>query len=249
MSRSAIRRAILLVPVILGSCLFEFACSSPPIEQQLLTTFFRAARVRDNTALASISAVGFDPRTEGSVQDFKIDNIGAQQHRTLQLQQLMDDEAKVRDEQVEFTKKMRDFYQSNSIAIDRAVKADQAKQSVQGKDAALLADWKKWDGDSRDFERKVSQARQKATKERATALASLTPVGRDGLDLTGMTVDIITEPVTVTAQVQPPGGGQTTPRTMVITLQRASGKKGDQAMEGRWIIMSIQPQGASAPVG
>ena len=246
MSRSAIRLVILLVPVIVGTALLV-ACSSPPIEQQLLTTFFRAARVRDNTAVASISAVGFDPRTEGSVQDFKIDNIGAQQHRTLQLQQLMDDEAKVRDEQVEFTKKMRDFYQSNSIAIDRAVKADQAKQSVQGKDAALLADWKKWDSDSRDFERKVSQARQKATKERATALASLTPVGRDDIDLTGMNVDIITEPVTVTAQVQPPGGGQATPRTMVIALQRASGKKGDQAMEGRWIIMSIQPQGAAAP--
>jgi len=242
MSRSATRRAILLVPVILGSCLFEFACSSPPIEQQLLTTFFRAARVRDNTGLASISAVTFDPRTEGSVQDFTIDNIGAQQRRTLQVQQFMDDEAKVREEQVEFTKKMRDFYQSNSIAIDRAVKADQAKQSVQGKDAALLAEWKKWDTDSRDFERKVSQARQKATKERATAVASLRSD-----DLTGMTVDIITEPVTVTAQVQPPGGGQATPRTMVFTLQRASGKKGDQATEGRWIIMSIQPQGAAAP--
>ena len=242
MSRSTIRRAILLVPVILGSCLFEFACSSPPIEQQLLTTFFRAARVRDNTGLASISAVSFDPRTEGSVQDFTIDNIGAQQRRTLQVQQFMDDETKLRDEQVEFTKKMRDFYQSNSIAIDRAVKADQAKQSVQGKDAALLAEWKKWDTDSRDFERKVSQARQKATKERATAVASLRTD-----DVAGMTVDIITEPVTVTAQVQAPGGGQTTPRTMVVTLQRASGKKGDQAIEGRWIIMSIQPQGAAAP--
>jgi len=242
MSRSTIRRAILLVPVILGSCLFEFACSSPPIEQTLLTTFFRAARVRDNTGLASISAVTFDPRAEGSVQDFTIDSIGAQQRRTLQVQQFMDDEAKVRDEQVEFTKKMRDFYQSNSIAIDRAVKADQAKQSVQGKDAALLAEWKKWDTDSRDFERKVSQARQKATKERATAVASLRSD-----DLTGMTVDIITEPVTVTAQVQPPGGGQPTPRTMVMTLQRASGKKGDQTIEGRWIIMSIQPQGAAAP--
>jgi hypothetical protein len=242
MSRSTIRRAILLVPVILGSCLFELACSSPPIEQQLLTTFFRAARVRDNTGLASISAVSFDPRTEGSVQDFTIDNIGAQQRRTLQVQQFMDDEAKVREEQVEFTKKMRDFYQSNSIAIDRAVKADQAKQSVQGKDAALLAEWKKWDADSRDFERKVSQARQKSTKERATAVASLRSD-----DLAGMSVDIITEPVTVTAQVQPPGGGQATPRTMVMTLQRASGKKGDQAIEGRWIIMSIQPQGAAAP--
>ena len=242
MSRCAIRSVALVVSVVAGSVLLTEACSSPPIEQQLLTTFFRAARVRDNTALASIAAVGFDPRTEGSVQDFTIDNIGAQQRRTLQLQQLVDDEAKVREEQVEFTKKMRDFYQSNSIAIDRAVKADQAKQSVQGKDASLLAEWKKWDTDSRDFERKVSQARQKATKERATALASLRSD-----DVAGMTVDIITEPVTVTAQVQAPGGGQTTPRTMVVTLQRASGKKGDQAIEGRWIIMSIQPPGAAAP--
>ena len=51
-----------------------------------------------------------------------------------------------------------------------------------------------------------------------------------------MDVDIITEPVTVTAQVQAPSG-QTAPKTMVVTLQRASGKKGDQAIEGRWIIM------------
>lgn len=235
MSRRVIAVCALLVLV---------ACSSPSIEQQLLTTFFRAARVRDNTAVASISAVSFDPRTEGSVQEFKIDSIGMQEHRTLQLQQLMDDEAKTRAEQIEFTKKMRDFYQSNSITIDRAAKAEQAKQPVQGKDATLLAEWKKWDSDSRDSERRVSQARQKVTKERATALASLTPVGRDDVDLTGMDVDIVTEPVTVTAQVQSPDG-QTTPKTMVITLQRASGKKGDQVMEGRWIVMSIQPQGAA----
>jgi hypothetical protein len=246
MSRSTIRRAILLVPVILGSCLLDLACSSPPIEQQVLTTFFRAARVRDNTTVASISAVSFDPRTDGSVQDFKIDSIGAQQHRTLQLQQLADDEAKTRAEQVEFTKKMRDFYQSNSVAIDRAVKARDAKQPVQGKDAALLAEWTKWDTDSRDYERKLSQARQKVTRERGTAVASLTPGGRDDVDVTGMDVDIITEPVTVTAQVQSPSG-QTTAKTMVVTLQRASGKKGGQVTEGRWIIMSIQPQGAPAP--
>ena len=46
------------------------------------------------------------------MQDFKIDSIGAQQRRKLQLQQLTDDQDKVRAEQVEFTKKMRDFYQS-----------------------------------------------------------------------------------------------------------------------------------------
>jgi hypothetical protein len=225
--------------VIFGCALLIIAaCSSPPIEQQVLTTFFRAARVRDNTTLASISAVNFDPRTDGSVQDFKIDGIGAQQHRKLELQQLTEEQDKIRAEQVEFTKKMRDFYQSNSIAIDRAAKAQQAKQTVTGKDAELLATWTKWDGDSRDLERKLSQARQKVAKEKATAVSSLTPPGRDDIDVSGMDVDIITEPVTVTAQVQSPTG-QTAPKTMVVTLQRASGKKGDQTIEGRWIIMSI----------
>jgi hypothetical protein len=225
--------------VIFGCALLIIAaCSSPPIEQQVLTTFFRAARVRDNTTLASISAVNFDPRTDGSVQDFKIDSVGAQQHRKLELQQLTEEQDKVRAEQVEFTKKMRDFYQSNSIAIDRAAKAQQAKQTVTGKDAELLATWTKWDGDSRDLERKLSQARQKVAKEKASAVSSLTPPGRDDVDVSGMDVDIITEPVTVTAQVQSPSG-QTAPKTMVVTLQRASGKKGDQALEGRWIIMSI----------
>ncbi len=225
--------------VIFGCALLIIAaCSSPPIEQQVLTTFFRAARVRDNTTLASISAVNFDPRTDGSVQDFKIDGIGAQQHRKLELQQLTEEQDKVRAEQVEFTKKMRDFYQSNSIAIDRAAKAQQAKQPVTGKDAELLTTWTKWDGDSRDLERKLSQARQKVAKEKATAVSSLTPPGRDDIDVSGMDVDIITEPVTVTAQVQSPSG-QTAPKTMVVTLQRASGKKGDQAIEGRWVIVSI----------
>jgi len=64
--------------------------------------------------------------------------------------------------------------------------------------------------------------------------------------VTGMDVDIISEPVTVTAQVQSPDG-KTTPKTMVVTLQRASGKKGDQTVEGRWVIMSIQQQGDAAP--
>jgi hypothetical protein len=233
--------------VIVGCALLVIAaCGSTPIEQQLLTQFFRAARVRDNTTLASMSAVNFDPRTDGTVEDFKIDSIGAQQHRQLQVQEFTAEQDKIRADQVEFTKKMRDFYQSNSIAIDRVMKADQAKQPVNGKDAALLAEWKKWDTDSRDLERKLSQARQKVAKERSSAIASLTAPGRDDVDVTGMDVDIISEPVTVTAQVQTPDG-KTTPKTIVVTLQRAAGKKDGQPLEGRWIIMSIQPQDGSTP--
>jgi hypothetical protein len=221
------------------------ACGSTPVEQQLLTQFFRAARVRDNTTLAGMAAVNFDPRTDGTVTDFKIDTIGAQEHRKLQIQEFTAEQEKIRADQVEFTKKMRDFYQSNSIAIDRAMKADQAKQPVRGKDAELLTEWKKWDADSRDLERKLSQARQKVAKEKAAAVGSLTAPGRGDVDVNGMDVDIITEPVTVTAQVQSPDG-KTTPKAMVVTLQRASGKKDGQTIEGRWIIMSIQQQGAPA---
>lgn len=233
---------------VIFSCvlLAAMACGSTPIEQQLLTQFFRAARVRDNTTLASMSAVSFDPRTEGTVENFKIDSIGEPQRRKLQVQEFTAEQDKIRTDQVEFTRKMRDFYQSNSIAIDRAMKADQAKQTVRGKDAELLAEWKKWDTDSRDLERKVSQSRQKVAKERSSAVASLTAPGRDDVDVSGMDVDIITEPVTVTAQVQSPDG-KTTPKTMVVTLQRASGKKDGQTLEGRWLIMSIQPQDASTP--
>src|SRR5213079_1885142 len=83
------------------------ACASTPVEQQLLTQFFRAARVRDNTTLASMSAVNFDPRTDGSVENFKIDSIGEQQHRKLQVQEFTAEQDKVRADQVEFTKKMR----------------------------------------------------------------------------------------------------------------------------------------------
>jgi hypothetical protein len=222
------------------------ACGSPPVEQQILTQFFRAARVRDNTTLASMAAINFDPRTDGSVTDFKIDSIGAQQHRKLQIQEFTADQEKIRADQVEFTKKMRDFYQSNSLTIDRLMKADQAGQPVRGKDAELLAEWKKWDADSRDLERKLSQARQKVAKEKASAVGSLTPPGRDDVDVSGMDVDIISEPVTVTAQVQTPDG-KTEPKTLVVTLQRASGKKDGQTIDGRWIVKSIQQQGAAAP--
>src|SRR5947207_5100997 len=220
------------------------ACGSTPLEQQLLTQFFRAARVRDNTTLASMAAVNFDPRTDGTVTDFKIDNIAAQEHRKLQIQEFAAEQEKIRADQVEFTKKMRDFYQSNSLTIDRVMKADEAKQPVRGKDGEMLAQWKKWDADSRDLERKLSQARQKVAKEKAVAVGSLTSPGRADVDVSGMDVDIITEPVTVTAQVQSPDG-KTTPKTMVVTLQRASGKKDGQTIEGRWIIMSIQQQGAA----
>ena len=52
------------------------SCSRPP-EQQFLTQFFRAAKGRDNTTAGRMSAVMIDPREQGSVEDFSIENISA----------------------------------------------------------------------------------------------------------------------------------------------------------------------------
>jgi|SRR5688500_9262414 len=55
------------------------ACGSVPPEHQTLTNFFHASRSRDTTILARIAAVTFEPRTDGSVQQFEIVDFGAEQ--------------------------------------------------------------------------------------------------------------------------------------------------------------------------
>src|SRR4026209_720410 len=70
--------ALLLVP----SALLVISCSRPP-EQQFLTQFFRAAKARDNTTVARMSAATLDPREQGTVEDFSIENVGAEKRTPL----------------------------------------------------------------------------------------------------------------------------------------------------------------------
>ena len=48
------------------------ACGVLSIEEQILADFFRAARLRDTTMMARVSAVDFNPRTDGIVDRFEI---------------------------------------------------------------------------------------------------------------------------------------------------------------------------------
>jgi hypothetical protein len=54
-------------------------CESTSPEHQTLASFFRASRARDTTILAGIAAVTFEPRTDGSVQQFEIVDFGEEQ--------------------------------------------------------------------------------------------------------------------------------------------------------------------------
>ena len=245
MERSRVRSFVLLAPVVGWFALMAAACGSSSPEQQVLTNFFRASRVRDNTTLANIAAVSFDPRTDGTVTDFTIAGGAEEQRRPLQIKQLMDEEAQAKQADDDFAKKKREYQDANLEAIERVVKAERSNQKVSGKDAEVQAAWTKWRDEQAQYQKKLSAARAKLGSERALAVNSLTPPGRPEVDVTKMNVELITRLVTVNAQVREPGG-QTVPRTLVFTMQKAIGKGADgQEREGRWIITGLRSKGGA----
>jgi hypothetical protein len=247
MSRSNVRSLILLAPLIGGFAFLAAACGSSSPEQQVLTNFFRASRFRDNTTLANLSAVSFDPRTEGSVEDFEIANVGEEQRRTLQIKQLIDEEEQARQADVEFAKKKKEYQDANLEIIERVVKAERSGQKLRGRDAEVQAAWTKWRDDQAQYSKRLSAAKSKLANERAMAEISLTRPGQPTTDVSGMDVELVVKQVTVNAEVRTPEG-QTAPRTLIVTMQKAVGKGADgQERDGRWVITGIRPQGSSAP--
>ena len=246
MSNSRAHSLVSVILVVFGLAIFEIACSSAPPEQQLLINFFRAARVRDNTTLGNISAVNFNPRTEGTVEDFEVVSVGPEQRRPVQIRALMDEEAKAKEEEAAFTKKQAEFQTANREAIGRVAKAESARQPVRGADAEVLASITKWRTEQAQYSKRLSDVRTRLTRERNQAVGSLTRPGQPDVDVSNMDVELITKEVTVNAQVRTPEG-QTVPRTLIFTFQRAVGNAGGQTSEGRWIITALQQPGAAAP--
>lgn len=237
-------RVLVLLASAFGGFALAAACSAAGPEQQILTTFFRASRVRDNATLANLSAVSFDPRTDGTVQDFTVTSVGTDEKRPMQIRSLMQEEEAARQADADFSTRKRAYQDANLEAIQRVMKAEAAKQTLRGKDAEVQAAWAKWRDDQSRHQKRLSDARERLSNERALAVSSLTAPGRADVDVSGMDVELVTRQVTVNAQVRDPNG-QTTPKTFIFTLQRANGKTstGEQ-QEGRWMITAIKPAGA-----
>lgn len=238
MLRRRIRAFVLLASVV-GGLTVPAACGSASPEQQILNNFFRAARLRDNTTLANIASVGFNPRTDGTVEQFEVVDVGAESRRTVDLASLIAEEAAVRAEEDAFSRRRVEFQTANQDAIQRVARAENARQPVRGADVAVQESLTKWRQEQAQHSRRLSDVRERLNRERSQAVNSLTPPGQPDVDITGMNVEIVTKPVTVNAQVRTPEG-QTVPRTLQFTFQRVVGTKDGQAREGRWQITGLQ---------
>ena len=131
------------------SCSFRrpclvISCSRPP-EQQFLTQFFRAAKGRDNTTVGRMSAVTIDPREQGSVEDFSIENIGAETRTPLTFKPLFEAEQKAAEEEKAFLKTKIEYQTANIKAIEEVLKLEaQPDAKFTPAQQKTKAEWDKW---------------------------------------------------------------------------------------------------------
>lgn len=224
---------LLFVPVLLTLALAGPGCGGAP-EYQVVNQFFRASRLADTMTVGNIATVSFDPKKDGVVESFSIVSVTPEQARELKMiecaQALKDAQAK----EAEFGKKMKEYQDANTEAIDRVLKAEAKNAKLGGKDAQVQKEWGKWREEQKTHAKEVSEARVKLSEERHVAELSV-----QDRDVTTYAGSEFTKDVTVDANVRTPDGTMAK-KTLVLTMQRAVLKddKG-QTVEGKWMFTKL----------
>jgi hypothetical protein len=228
--KKGVAAALLVVP----SIAFLVGCSRPP-EQQFLTQFFRAARARDNTTVGRMSAVTIDPREQGTVEDFEIENIGPETRTPLTFKPLFEAEAKAIETEKAFLKTKIDYQTANIKQIEEVLKLE-AQPGAKFTPALqkVKDEWDKWRQGIAEHARQTSAATAAIRRSTGVAEASLTQPGQPALDARTFEGETISKDVTVKAEFKSPEG-QTSEKTLVITIERVAGG----GREGRPIITKI----------
>jgi hypothetical protein len=230
-----VHRSTLWAAVVAAA--FAAACSSVS-EQQVLSKYFDANKLRDQTTLANIATVQFDRDRDGVVERFSIVSVGEERRTPLKLREYSKayQEAKAADDA--FTKQIKAYQTENKEAIDRVVKAESRKAKVSGRDVAIQTAWAKWRQDLAVHAKKTSETRSQLARERRAAEVS-TYDARRPINIDDYEGDLVAKEVVIDAQVRK--GTTVEPRKMVVTMERAElkGAQGDRT--GRWIITSLKP--------
>lgn len=238
MVRSRVAGTLLITLLVAPFVVLAIACSRPP-EQRMLSQFFRAARARDNTTLGMMSAVTFAPSEHGAVTSFDITSISPEERTPLDLKTLVDAQRKAREAEAEFAKRKKEYQDANLRAIEQVIRIERdPTATIPPALATIKAEWDKWREETSAFSKATFGARSALASASGSAEASLSQPGLPALDPEQFEGDLVTKAVTLDAEVQAPDG-QTSPKTLVVTMQRVVGKLGDQAREGRWIITQI----------
>ena len=234
-TRLALRTFVVAVLVFLPTGFFMISCSRPP-EQQFLNQFFRAARGRDNTTVGRMSAVNIDPREQGTVEDFSIENIGPETRTPLTFKPLFEAEEKAKQEERAFLDTKIAYQTKNIKAIEEVLKIEQTNPTPKYTPAQqkTMDEWNKWREGIAAHAKATANATAAIKRATGVAEASLTQPGQPALDAKTFEGETIKKEVTVKADFKTPDG-KTSEKTLVITIERVAGG----GREGRPIITQI----------
>jgi hypothetical protein len=211
------------------------ACSGGS-EGAILTHFFTAARLRDNTTLGSFAIADFDPRTRGIITSFTITSLSPEQRKPLALKALARAHEDARAADADFTKRKTAYQDENQSIIERVIRAGRDAK-LKGQDAEVQTSWYKFLDEGSAIGRQVSESKRRLLAESDVVELSVAEPGKT-INVTNYDGDLVSKDVTITAPVRMPDG-QSVTKTLVITLERAE-LKGDRPIVGRWIIASIK---------
>ena len=234
MIRAATRFTLLLLPMVL----LEVACSRPP-EQQMLNQFFRAARNRDSTTAAMMSAVTLDPRTQGSIEGFSITSVGPEQRAPLPYKALIDAATRAREEEADFQRRKKEYSDANLKTIEEVLKLERDPNAKLTKQQAeVKAVWDKWRAETATYVKSLTAARAAVTAATGPAEASLDQPGQAKFDVNAFSGDMVSKDVAIKAEVKSPEG-QSAEKDLVVTMAKVVGTQGGTARDGKWIITKI----------
>ena len=102
----------------------------------------------------------------------------------------------------------------------------------------LKAEWDKWNADTLAHQKAITAAKTAVSAATGPAEASLTQPGQPAFVADKFKGELVSKDVTLNAQVKAPDG-QTTQKTLVVTIQRVVGTQDNAKREGRPIIVRI----------
>ena len=249
MSRSMVKRSLVLIAVVLSGGLLAAACGGGGDELLIARSFFQAARFDDRTSLGNMSLVSFSPQEDGIASSPGVDFVGEEERRPLQMMELNQALAETRDAETNFRAEKKMYQDQNEEVITLAIESGRegedpsnadirrAVNAVAGRSGErapgnnrlrrelfdeVRNSWAMQVADEREWARKVSEAQNALNNERRIVDVSLYDFVRDSpeaIEIIGYGGELVTKQFTVTANVTKDDVEEE--RTMCFTLQKA----------------------------
>ncbi len=207
MSRSMVKRSLVLMAVVLSGGLLATACGGGGDELLIARSFFQAARFDDRTSLGNMSLVPFTPQDDGIASSPGVEFVGEEERRPLEMIELNQALTETRDGETTFRNDKKMYQDNNEELITLAIESGRegedpgnadirrAVQAWTGRTDERVARnnnagrrehfngirdaWSAQVAEERDWARRVSEAQNALNDERRIVDVSLYDFVRD----------------------------------------------------------------------